>query len=128
MRRFIVACCFVVAALMSVSVSPAAAAPSRYPDGVVGTYTYRDAGYRITIGYSPCGHNFPDRGFDPSAQFFVTLKSTGHSARVEAWAHSVNDGDFQRALSLIAPGATLTPEALAVVDEDQSFYTCAGAR
>ena len=98
-------------------VASAVSVPGRavLPDGVLGTDTWHERrGYKITVGFSPCGHDE-----DPLAQYYARIVRR-HEA-TELWAHSprrINE------VMLDLYGFGLTPEAVAVLQNDAATYPC----
>jgi len=129
MRKLIVATLIAATAILgSVGVGtaapPAASTTVSEPNVLVGTYQYRDAGYRVVVGFAPCGHQWTEGTttyYDPSAQYEATVKQGG-GWTYEAWAHDPTD--LNGALDVI--GISLTQQAIDTLNEDAATYTCTG--
>jgi hypothetical protein len=107
---------------------PAGAAQSVAP-GVVGTYTIHESGgTKLTVGFSPCGHDsfYVDADgnivtyHDPALQYYAKVAS-GRSATMEVWAHST--AVLNGALVNL-DGFGLTDAAVATLNQDAATYTC----
>lgn len=123
MRRIIVLLA-ALAALAVVTIPPASAAPhatAAVADGVVGTYTYSEpGGYKVTVGYSPCGHfNDVYQFQDPLATYY--LRVTKQKTTVEVWGHGPDDLD---GALFSFYGFHLSADAIATLQQDAQTYTC----
>lgn len=107
---------------------PAFAGSTTVPDGVVGTYVqHEQGGYKITVGFSPCGHDFytfddpPVLYHDPLAQFYAKVQK-GQGSSVSVWAHDITD---LNATVVDSFGFGLSADAVVALQQDAATYTCA---
>lgn len=119
----------VVAPLVLVVMAANPAGAVSEPNVIVGTYSWNaGGGYRVTVGFAPCGHSFPgwdENGnpvtvFDPRAQYYAKVKKGGAST-VQIWAHDPTDLNG-RLVALYGFG--LSAEAWVTLDEDAATYAC----
>lgn len=99
------------------------------PDVVVGTESWNaGSGYRVTVGFVPCGHMMyatDEFGntilvLDPLGQYTAKIKKGG-AFTVNIWAHS--PVKLSNAM-LSLYGFGLTQEAVDVLNEDAATYSC----
>lgn len=116
-------CLMVVGAVFGVSAASAVAATA--PNEIEGTYMFHESGYRVTVGFAACGHEYDFGGttyLDPLAQYVATVKKGGGWATT-IWAHNpdrLND-------SLMSfYGFGLTDQARATLEVDATTYACTG--
>ena len=106
------------AALALATGGAAGAAKSDVPPQVQGTYTYRDGGMTITVGYICPGYTF-SWGTDPYANYYAQAtrsKSFMSMTRHAAWKLDLSMQEYL--------GLTLSPEAYDVLANDASTIAC----
>ncbi len=102
------------------------------PNVIVGVYTYSaGGGWKVTVGYVPCGTTWEEFDYstdpptlvtrsDTAAVYYAKIKKGG-GMTAEVSAHSITRLDTTIA-SLV--GSELTPAAVAALNADAATYTC----
>ena len=97
----------------------AACAPkSNTPPEVLGTYTYHDRGYVVTVGYMCPGYTF-QWGTDPYANYYALVKGSKVSMSITRHAAWKLDLSMQEYF-----GLTLSPQAYQVLANDAATIAC----
>lgn len=102
--------------------APAAAGGKATLPGSVGEFSYNaGGGYRVTVGYLPCGVQRDDGTTTGIPTMFAQVRKGG------GWtftAYGVSADNVDNGLAVI--GLSLTADARATLEYDAANYTCGG--